>query len=78
MLAIRNAYGIHAIAFWTSIVLAIGSYAKLASTFGSWVKLVSIVGYWVGLTRQITSPFMLVSLDLCTHIVACSYLGSWT
>jgi hypothetical protein len=49
----------------------------LASTFGSWVGLASIASSWVRLARQTTSSSMLVSLDLCTPIVACSYPGSW-
>jgi hypothetical protein len=48
----------------------------LVLTFGSWVRLGSITSSWVGLTRQTTSTSMLVSLDLCTPVITCSYLSS--
>ncbi len=74
MLAIGNTCGVRASALWTSIVSIVGSWAKLASTSSSW----AITSFWVRLTRQRTLASMLVSLDLCIHVVTCSYLGSWT
>ncbi len=76
MLAIGNTSRVRAIAFWTSIVSTTSSWSKLVLTFGSWVRLGSITSSWVGLTRQTTSTSMLVSLDLCTPVITCSYLSS--
>ncbi len=78
MLAIGNTYEVQAITFQTLIVLAANFWSHLTLAFGSWVGLASIVSCWLRLTKQKTSASMLISLDLCTHVLTCSYLGSWT